>query len=264
MRQNSKLFSALPPIPHLYTPPLFTAKQLGGIKTFLGLRPDFVVSGVDLATVKNLSGDELRGLVEFYLQRQEDVFAGFKSAKRGAEWLAGRIAAKSAVLALRPDIAAEYGWQVQIYTDAAGRPFCQLPGRATEKMPDISITHSGSIAAALAFSCLCGIDFQKINPTVARVKSRFAIAAEQQILCENNYGLSETALLTILWSVKEAVRKAFPRQPLPGFMQLQLQCFEARAGGFSGHLSCRRRDMPAAIPFFCIQLNDYAGAVVLR
>ncbi len=264
MRQNSKLFSAPPPIPHLYGSPLFTAKQLGGIKTFLGLGADFAVSSVDLAVVKNLRGDELSGLAGFYLQRHEGIPAGFKSAKRRAEWLAGRIAAKAAVLALRPDIAAEYGWQVQICADTAGRPFCQLPGRASGEMPDISITHSGSIAAALAFSRLCGIDFQKINPTVARVKNRFATATEQQILLDHSCGLSEMALLTLLWSAKEAARKAFPRQPLPGFMQLQLQRFAAHASGFSGYLSCQCRDMPAAVPFFCIQRNDYAGAVVLR
>ncbi len=54
----------------------------------------------------------------------------------------------------------------------------------------------------------CGIDIQKISKKIIQVQSRFTAAGELDSLQRWAQGLGETERLTLLWSVKEALKKA--------------------------------------------------------
>jgi phosphopantetheinyl transferase len=157
----------------------------------------------------------------------------FTSEKRRIEWLGGRIAAKFVTARIFEQAKGEKDNILHfpdIIVSAAknGRPFLStgghiyLPGGDT---PDISISHSGSIAAAMAtWNGFCGIDIQKITPRVIKVQERFCIPSEMLILqasfpCRPQ--MSAT-VLTKLWAAKEALRKASNKEPLPGFLEMQL------------------------------------------
>ncbi len=261
--QNSKSFS-LSTHPNIFDLLIFNKNQLGAIKKIFNCRREPIAVSVDLALLRELDDMTIKTLAEFYLTPLEiEKFTGFKFPKRKIEWLGGRIAAKTvASNFLQRDSESKSVWQdLQISPDAAGRPFCQIKGTSPENIPDISISHSGSFAVALAASHLCGIDIQEITGKITRVASRFATLEERKIL--GNIHLPETALFTILWSAKEAVRKAFPRQPLPGFMELCLESFTTGTNNFIGQFSCKRRDLPAKISFYCLQYKNYALALVI-
>jgi phosphopantetheinyl transferase (holo-ACP synthase) len=264
--QNSKSFSIRHPNPDIFTSPFFSTEQIRKIQAACNFHANLAIAAVDLAVLKSGGDSEIKKLSEFYLNLFErEKFNSFKLSKRKIEWLGGRIAAKEAILSFLPGDTARPAWHnIQISADAAGRPFGKLTDSETVPMPDISITHSGSIAAALAATSFCGIDLQKIGTAVAKVKSRFATPMEQHILLEANPDISETISLAMLWSAKESVRKAFPCQPLPGFLELKLEKFASGADNFIGQLSCQRQDMPVKIPFYCVKFGGYAGAVILR
>ena len=149
----------------------------------------------------------------------------FTADKRRREWLGGRIAAKYAAAGLltrngriRP------GSELAIVAAPNGRPHLdpELPGAFP---PDISISHSSSLAAALAVSKgLCGIDIQKITDRTVKVRDRFCTADENAILASFFHGPAarQSTLLTMLWAAKEALRKAAGPGTLPGFLELKL------------------------------------------
>ena len=92
-------------------------------------------------------------------------------------------------------------------------------------MPDISISHSGSMAAAMAaHNGLCGVDIQKVTGKVFKVRDRYCTHNEKKIL-EAFFpvaGKAQAAPLTKLWAAKEALRKASSMSSLPGFLELEL------------------------------------------
>lgn len=157
---------------------------------------------------------------------EQQIFHSFSFPKRKIEWLGGRLAAKNAATRLMDGGPLN---NLEILTDANGRPYLG-PGRKTDTFPDISISHSAGLAAAMAVdSGRCGIDIQKITLTVIKVREKFCTASEVEIL-ENHarqssallYNNSLEARLTMLWTAKETLRKACAAKPLPGFMKLRL------------------------------------------
>lgn len=154
----------------------------------------------------------------------------FSLAKRKREWFGGRLAAKYAVkrlLALTeplPDTSAMADYA--ILADENGRPFISADAQnMVQPVPDISISHSGSFAAALAVHRgYGGIDLQKITPKVLKVKNRFCTPGEERILLDSYSAAPEsiTGVLTKLWAAKEALRKMIRLPVLPGFLEMQL------------------------------------------
>ncbi|MBW2466694.1 MAG: 4'-phosphopantetheinyl transferase superfamily protein [Deltaproteobacteria bacterium] len=177
----------------------------------------------------NRQGEEK--VVAYCLAGEEvDRVGKFTFPKRKREWLGGRFAAKYAAAGLaeragsgeKPPHWSEY----IITTDENGRPFLAGDkGESTKPVPDISISHSESMAAAMAvYPGYCGIDIQKITPQVLRVRERFCIDGEKQLL-DKFFPVGpdrEAVVLAKLWAAKEALRKASCLSSLPGFMELQL------------------------------------------
>ncbi|MGX9726365.1 MAG: 4'-phosphopantetheinyl transferase family protein [Candidatus Electronema sp. VV] len=143
---------------------------------------------------------------------EQEFFQQLRHPKRRREWLGGRIAAKAALLLNLPENAAftAQARRLTILPDAQGRP--TVSGGADNFA--LSITHSGRYVAALAVQGRhCGIDLQIISAKLPLLTKYFAAAAELELLAGQPELGGEAAALTMLWAVKEAVKKSLPQQP---------------------------------------------------
>ncbi len=130
---------------------------------------------------------------------------GYRFAKRRREWLGGRLACKQCLLILagEPVEAAE----ITILPDQHGRP--RITGYPGRDLPSISISHSGSLAVAMA--CRqpgCGIDIQEIQPRISGLAERIGERRELALLAQTEGIGSEAPGLTMLWAAKEAAKKS--------------------------------------------------------
>ncbi|MDT8335853.1 MAG: hypothetical protein RQ753_09150, partial [Desulfurivibrionaceae bacterium] len=175
--------------------------------------------------------------------RELATFQGFAYQKRKIEWLGGRLAAKQAVLQLfGREPAAEAMREWVINADPYGKPFFIPPGhkfrtsrRAAQLSfippghkfrtsrqaaqlsfnfrsggaPCLSISHSQGLAAAMVSAQMeCGLDIQKVSAATVRVKEKFCLAAEEEIIASLDLPEPPSFGLTLLWAGKEALRKA--------------------------------------------------------
>lgn len=177
------------------------------IRELLGVGQPFALAQVDLPPlVAALEQDAAAVMNDFLSAPEQAQFQTFAHPKRRQEWLAGRIAAKSAVGILlglgAPDPSA-----IRILTGEDGRPGVALDAAGSAVAPFLSITHSGALAAALAtLQPGFGIDVEAIGETAAEVESEFAEPDETALVCGSV--ASRDAALTCLWAAKEACRKA--------------------------------------------------------
>jgi len=159
-----------------------------------------------------------------YLSAEEQVYwARITSPKRKRDWLAGRFGARYvAAEVLAQDKAALHWSDLHVLADENGRPFLSAAGKTGAALPDISISHSGDLAAVLAVGKgLCGIDIQKVTDQVIKVQERFCTPGEAKIL--HSCFDQATAALALLWAAKESLRKVANSRALPGFLELELQ-----------------------------------------
>ncbi len=154
------------------------------------------------------------------------LFSGFALPKRRLEWLGGRITAKVSLHNLLGSHAPWLGAnRLEILPDRTGRPHLTALETALPEKISLSISHSGGHAAALA--CLdrpCGLDIQQLSPALKGIKERFSTSAERRLLqsCPRLANCNKIEQLALLWSAKEAFRKALPLSPLPGFHEMEL------------------------------------------
>ncbi|HIJ78366.1 MAG: 4'-phosphopantetheinyl transferase superfamily protein [Desulfobulbaceae bacterium] len=211
----------------------------------------------------HLTGGGLEALAARFLGKAELIrLRGFSSEKRRLEWLGGRLAAKAAVAACL----GEGEWAartLEILAEPGGRPYV-VGGR--DAMPDISVSHSGSLAVAMAADSPCGIDVQEVRQTLIRVADRFADQQERELLAAYLGSAWPAARrLALLWSAKEAVRKMIALEPLLGFNEMALA--EIRGAGTPGapiamQLFCRRgNDGPCRVEVLAVAEDDYLLAL---
>ncbi len=216
-------------LPNLFPEDLAsTARSLFGSPLAAVLRPLFTIfpqvdyPEVEVPELALLSPAEL------------DVCRGYRLAKRRNEHGSGRICAYLAVadyLAER-DLMATATGAIEIVRGPDGRPTLSGSPATRLPLPQISIAHSHGYAAALAAGCPCGIDLQQQNETLLRVRDRFIIPQEEQLLGEVLSEGDRIATLTLLWSAKEAVQKTLSHWRMPGFLDLMISN-AAPAGGDS-------------------------------
>lgn len=164
------------------------------------------------------------------LSKEELVqLSKFASAKRKREWIGGRFAAKYATARLIEQVKSQANgvdWTDHIImADKNGRPFLSANKGKQADFCDISISHSASMAAAMAVNKgYCGIDIQKVTQQVIKVSDRFCTNKEKKILQAFFPMELEKQMfpLTKLWAAKEALRKASLLDSLPGFLELEL------------------------------------------
>jgi holo-[acyl-carrier protein] synthase len=164
-------------------------------------------------------------VVAYLNSREQEYLSRLTSGKRKREWLGGRFAAKYAAAEVLSENGGIIPWyNLAIVTDENGRPFLAT-AKNRSALPDISISHSGGLAAAMAVNKgLCGIDIQVVTPQVVKVRERFCTTDEEQVLY-SYFRASYTKhviSLTKLWAAKEALRKIANTASLPGFLALEL------------------------------------------
>lgn len=202
------------PHPQYHLPSIFsffnaTQKLHSGIivHTISGNYPGKL--SIALIDLESLTAEKKRtsGLLS---QDESELFASFSYIKRKKEWLGGRIAAKTALLQLlRNELTAENFTGLSIMPRENGSPEIRST-TPTNFTPAISISHSKKFAVAMATDTPnCGIDIQKISEQTLRVVSKFATPTERQILKSKLPDLAAPQRLSLLWSAKEAVKKAF-------------------------------------------------------
>ena len=175
-----------------------------------------------LAVARVADGQAASGLLSPDELARADAFT---HGRRRQQWLAGRVAAKFAAGLLlhrlngatgeAPALAPEE-WLIDARSD--GRPYLRPPdGIILPVVPDISISHSGDLAVAMAVSRgYCGIDIQQSSAKVLKVRERFCLNRETVILDRDPAlaGLDAIGRHTLLWAAKEAVIKATGRRCL--------------------------------------------------
>lgn len=159
---------------------------------------------------------------------EQQQLASFKLPKRQSEWLAGRICAKTALQDLQAPQPPPPPNTLIVANDASGRPSLLLDGTSVPGLK-LSLSHSGEFAAALIANKHCGIDIQERRDTLLRVKERFCSKADEKTLTTafaKGPGLSE---LNLLWTVKEAIRKALSHHHVPDFLKIHVDQVELLA-----------------------------------
>jgi len=161
-----------------------------------------------------------------YLAEEENFqFSRFKYPKRRYEWLAGRIAAKYAAIQLTSPSTqlTKNEWQrIKINQNDHGKPSL-YSSKNLHNLPHISISHSEGVALGLASYCPCGVDIQEITAALERVEKSFVNQEEKDLLSAHSKSKVKRSDLGVIWSAKEAIKKASALQPLPGFLEISLQ-----------------------------------------
>ena len=163
------------------------------------------------------------GLTYWLTENEQQLLNKYTLPKRRNEWLAGRLCAKIASACWFGTSQPVRYNTVEIANQESGRPYLKLTEEDTaQPLPDISISHSGEYAGALCASGYCGIDIQEPNKTLQRVLEKYCHNSESALL-ENLDSLETLQRLNVLWTAKEAIRKAMSHKSLPGFLEITLE-----------------------------------------
>lgn len=108
------------------------------------------------------------------------------------------------------------------YKDDFGKPYLESSDY------HISISHSGSLAAAIASPKLVGIDVQQLTPSLERLAHKYMSPDERNSL-QPNHRLQQ---LHVYWGGKEALYKAYGRRALDFCRHMRITPFQyVDAGG---------------------------------
>ncbi|MCB2181625.1 MAG: 4'-phosphopantetheinyl transferase superfamily protein [Desulfobulbaceae bacterium] len=216
----------------------------GPVEESFGSAEDFPVQ-VKIVTVNLLDLQEklesmplLQGGNHFLCRKEREKLLEFRYPKRKIEWLGGRIAAKYAGLMhcdakrINKEDWQSLNWhEKEIVADERGKPFFYGAAEEIKNAPQISISHSKGIAVGLAARTKCGVDIQQITSALERIQTRFITEEEREKVEEMSQSLGVQNALSLLWSAKEAVKKAQSCDVLPGFMDITLCGWEKQGQG---------------------------------
>ncbi|OQX18819.1 MAG: hypothetical protein BWK76_06350 [Desulfobulbaceae bacterium A2] len=155
---------------------------------------------------------------------EQERYAALPRASRRVQWLGGRLVAKQALgHVLRQARGADYPPEgIVVIPGESGEPLVRPWPDDDSVPPLVSISHGGDFALALA-ACRppCGVDIQQVVPTLQRVRHRFCTDSELAVLERALPALDECERLGLLWSAKEAGKKAlFPQRAGIAFLRL--------------------------------------------
>ena len=147
-------------------------------------KPGFTVKILQYDTSEN----ELPGL-DILTPAEKVIYHSFRSIKRKHEFYFTRV------------LWQQFNTASPIQYNERGRPLCS-PGH-------ISISHSRDvIAIALDEDHHTGIDVEYISPKITSVAKKFLSARDEQL-----FNATDVTLLTVCWSIKEAIYKM---EDIPG------------------------------------------------
>ncbi len=175
---------------------------------FLHLAPENgIITLADISLLKNTRPTlSLPDKIKNYLTPEEQThLATFRFEKRYKEWLAGRLAAKHAIISLyrQSDLTPQKADTFSILPDENGKPYLHP---TPETSIDISISHSHQYAAAVSsIEKNIGIDIQKMEPKINKLTERFTTPQEKSQFRDIG---NATHINTNIWAIKEAVKKS--------------------------------------------------------
>ncbi|MGH3837866.1 MAG: 4'-phosphopantetheinyl transferase superfamily protein, partial [Pseudonocardiaceae bacterium] len=146
-----------------------------------------------------------------YLSAAERAEYQRRTPRAGQQWLLGRIAVKDAVRQWLWDAGAGpvFPIEVTVSNDASGRP--RVAGPFAEA-PEVSLAHTGSVAAALVGNPGCplgvGIDIEHIADRDDHTVAAILTDAERGLLNAVCSSATRPSWVTRFWAAKEAVAKA--------------------------------------------------------
>lgn len=173
---------------------------------------------------------------------------GLRSDRRRAAWLAGRLAAKTAIARLGPSSSPLE--RIEILPAAGGEPVVRGATTASGVPIDVSIAHSEGLAVAIAFertrTGAMGIDIEAGDQAIDPALVDFAFSPEEaaEIWSRADAGDRQRRLLRC-WTAKEAVLKAVWRG-----LRLPLAAVRLTGTGADAPLSASVQYAPdASVPF---------------
>jgi 4'-phosphopantetheinyl transferase len=180
--------------------------------------------------------------------QEEGQFRRFRGWKRKVEWLAGRIAAKSAF---------------ERYSAPAGSTAPMLPASVLNneaRVPyildhpevHVSITHSHGYAVAVVAPFDVGVDLEKIEQRPLALTHYFFSEEEQKLALEvGEDSWARDCMITRIWSRKEAVSKFLRQGGKLDFKKLNVVDSEVLLGRGSRQ---RVRLLSAERDVYCISI----------
>ena len=134
--------------------------------------------------------------------QERDYYDTLTFEKRRKSYLVGRYAAKQAISALTGEN--NKPWAILIQQGIFNQPIATI---AHENNVQVSISHGAEIGAALAFpeAHPMGIDIENVNADRCRAMESQMTQAEKDMI--KGPSRSYERMLTVLWTVKEALSK---------------------------------------------------------
>ncbi len=198
----------------------------------------------------------------FLHSKEQKQLAGYHLKKRRDEWLTARICAKIAVNNFLSDTNFPPN-QLIITNTASGRP--ALTGQLPKALhhADVSLSHGGGYGLAAVGTRYCGVDIERTTRNFHAVQEKFCCSAEKHYIKQQAEKLSEQQCLALLWSAKEASKKAFSFKKMPGFLELRLVRFAKCNHSWSLDFSIQEnsRKQPVIISVIAALLPDVSIAV---
>ncbi|WP_159441335.1 4'-phosphopantetheinyl transferase family protein [Desulfopila aestuarii] len=194
----------------------------------------------------------------------------FSLEKRQNEWLTTRVCAKMAALQYHATITGSpislSPREIYISNNQTGRP--ELDGTLTQELQstDLSISHGAGFGLALIADSRCGIDIQEPRDSIIRVRDKFCTPEEEELLHHTLGELPERHYLTLLWTAKEAGKKALSHMRMPGFGELILTDLEPHTGGWAIHFLVSTRQFqgyPATLTVAAELYDGYSISICL-
>ncbi len=146
--------------------------------------------------------ENFNNIEEFLHTKERDYFNGLKFEKKIKDYLIGRYSAKMAISAYtnESDLRSIY-----IYNGIFNQPVISLDN--SQDHPQISITHSKDIGAAISFSegCPMGLDIEFIREDNLKALKRYIADGEIHMIEKLQFNYVEA--LYMLWTLKESLSK---------------------------------------------------------
>jgi phosphopantetheinyl transferase (holo-ACP synthase) len=203
--------------------------------------------------------------------REAALLGDYRFTKRRSEYLTGRICAKMAItdflqLHKMPAIPLNHS-DIEIANTESGRPDIRIHAASAAVLEmDISISHSGNYGVALVTGSRCGIDLQMRQASLLRVREKYCRTEENKVLASFLPEYNPVTRLALLWSAKEAAKKALSCWQMPGFLELQVTQLKSLSNSVVFYLRIRagvNRQLPQEVSVVAGLFGDYALAICL-
>ncbi len=238
---------------------LFPAKLLSTCRTTFNQPLSPII--LSIAETAQLLQKQENSLPKFLTSTELQQLFSYSHMVRKNEFLCGRISAKLALDSFftRDSTQKAPLNQISISNNSSGRPFVQFSPEYNIKFTgDLSISHSKQYGCALVSPKRCGIDIQTPTKTLQKVKAKYCADQEENILAAFLPDYSPVEQLCLLWTAKEAIKKALSHLRMIGFQTIVLtDCALHTNATFLFTFTILDHDMPRTVNTISTLFNGY-------